>query len=396
MKRTGDSFSPEDFLRTTRGELALWVTASVIVLTGIGSGVWAYQRFVPTEPAGEPAGAMTVEFAEFVTSPAEEEFEIAEGVPSTGSEASPETNAEPDPEAEPVEEPEPVEEAKPLEDPEPVVEEPPPVAEEPQPDEPPPEAEEPAPVVEEPPPEQAAEAEPVARMAAVEPEPMPEPEPAPVETAEPVIEVPEVEVPEPAVVIERQAEVVPEAEPVEEPPIVEPVKPEPESEPVDPNLPMPVTMPQRIADIRAETPATKFTPPPQRKTAPPPSAASVAAAPKPAAEKAEQVAAPQQAISSEPSASQIQSWQNSVLRHLSRRQRNPNEGRRGQGGVVLLRFSIDAGGRVQAVSIAQSSGVPALDQAATELAWASSPVPTPPAGQEKFPIVIPLEYRGNR
>ncbi|MDV3249942.1 TonB family protein [Devosia sp. BK] len=384
MKLTGDSFSPEDFLRTTRGELALWATASLIVLSGIGSGVWAYQRFVPAEPAGEPAGAMTVEFAEFVTSPAEEELEIAEGAPTTASEAAPETEAEPDPEAEPVDEPESIEEVKPLDEPEPVVEEAPPFAEEVQP------------VLEEPPPAEVSEPEPVARMAAVEPESIPEPEPAPVETAEPVIEVPEAEVPEPAVVIERQAEVVPEVDPVEEPPVVEPVEPEPEPEPLDPNMPMPVAMPQRIADIRAETPATKFTPPPQRKTAPPPSAASVAAAPKPAAEKAEQVAAPQQAVSAEPSASQIQSWQNSVLRHLARRKRNPNEGRRGQGGVVMLRFNIDASGQVQSVSIAQSSGFPALDKAATDLAWASSPLPPPPAGQEKFPIVIPLEYDGNR
>ncbi|WP_052951578.1 energy transducer TonB family protein [Devosia soli] len=370
MTRIGDSFSPEDFLRTTRGELALWVTASVIVLSGIGSGVWAYQRFVPqAEPAGEPAGAITVEFAEFVTSPAEEELDIAEGAPSAASEAMPETEAEPDAEAEPEEDP---------------------VAEERPAEEPPTEVEQTPPVTEEPPPVAEPQPKPVARPAAIET--TPEPEPAPVEATEPVIEVPEVDVPEPAVVIERQAEVPTEAEPAEEP-VVEAVEPEPE--PVDPNLPMPVSMPQRIADIRAETPPTTFTPPP-RKTAPPPSAANVAAAPKPAAEKAEQVAAPQQAVSAEPSASQIQSWQQSVLRHLARRQRNPNEGRRGQGGVVLLQFRIDASGRVQSVSIAQSSGFPVLDQAATDLAWASSPVPAPPAGQEKFPIVIPLEYRGNR
>lgn len=370
MKTAGDSFSLEDFLRTSRGEIALWVVAGAIVLSGVGSGVWAYQRFMPhDEPAGEPAGAMTVEFAEFVTSPAEEDLEVAEGAPSAPSEATPPTEAEPDPEAEPVEEVEPPVEAEPVEEAEPVAEEPPPVEEEPVP-------------------EEVVEPQPSTRVASVEPEPVQEPEPVPAEAAEPVIEVPEVDVPEPAVVIERQAEVKPEDE--------KPVEPEPEPEPVDPNLPVPVSMPQRIADIRAETPATKFTPPPQRKPAPPPSAASIAAAPKPAAQKAEQVAAPQQAASAAPSASQIASWKNSVLRHLARRQKNPNEGRRGSGGVVLLSFNIDAGGRVLSVSVAQSSGNATLDQAAIDLAWASSPVPKPPEGQEKFPIVVPLEYRGNR
>jgi protein TonB len=226
---------------------------------------------------------------------------------------------------------------------------------------------------------------------------MPEPEPAPVKTAEPVIEVPEVEVPEPAVVIERQAEVVPEAEPVEEPPVVEPVEPEaePEPEPVDPNLPVPVTMPQRIADIRAETPATKFTPPPQRKTAPPPSAASVAAAPKPAAEKAEQVAAPQQTVSAAPSASQVQSWQRKVSSHVNRRLRHPQAGRsRAATGTAWVWFNIDRSGGVVSVRLSESSGSDILDQAALDLIWSSSPLPAPPPGlpEDSLTIKFPVEY----
>lgn len=395
MTKAGDSFVAEDFFRLHRGDLALWTTASLIVVAGLIGGYWAYKTYVPVEvPSGPPAGAMTVEFAEFAVSPVTEELDVPEGEASAASEEVAPSEAEPDPEAEPIEEPEPVVEAE--AEPEEIVE-PEPVVE--------PEVAEPEEVTE------TAEAEPLpAPEPVVEPTPEPEPlEEAVPEPVEPILDVPEVEVPEPPVVIERRvaaAEPVepPESEPVVEPPVVEPpvVEPEPEPvpeepvvEPVDPTLPMPVAMPQRVADIRAETPPTKFEPP-VRRTAPPPQAATQTSAPKPAAQQAEQAAAPQQAVTAPPSASQIQSWQVSVARHLARRQRNPNEGRRGAGGVVLLSFNIDAGGRVLSVSIAQSSGVPVLDQAATDLAWKSSPVPAPPSGQERLPIVIPIEYRGNR
>lgn len=350
MSRTGDSFVAEDFLRVRKGDVALWAAAGAIVASALVGGVWAYQTLVPVqESAGEPAGAIVVEFAEFAVSPATEEFDLPEADPSAPSEAAPPSDAEPDPEAEPLKETEPVVEEV---EPEKIVE-----------------REAPAEPV------QAAEAEP-------QREPAPEPEPVVPEPEEPVIEVPDVDVPEPAVIIQRQAE---------------PITPEPEepvAEPVDPNLPVPVTMSARIAETRAETPPTKFTPPPRR--APPPQqAASLAAAPKPQEQQTQQAAAPQQAASSGPSASQISRWETSVHRHLLRGLKYPTDARRrGEKGRVWVQFSIDAAGNVLSASVTQSSGFALLDQAATDLARASSPVPRPPEGMPKalLSIVLPIDY----
>lgn len=365
MRGPADSFVAEDFLRATKGDVALWVAASLIVSTGLFGGYWAYQAFVPVDvAAGPPAGAIVVEFAEFAVSPATEELDVPEGDPSMAAEATPPSEAEPEEEAEPIDEPEPVE------------------------TEPEPEPEETAE-----PPQQVAEAKPVPEPV-TEPEPVAEPDPAPVAEPEaepeppvlpgpeePVIDVPEVEVPEPAVVIERAAEPAPS---------------EPVVEPVDPNLPVPVTMSARIAETRANTPQTKFTPPPRR--APPPQqAASLAAAPKPQEQQAQQAAAPQQSISSEPSASQVNRWESGVLRHLGQRRKYPSDARqRGEEGRVVVQFSIDVGGNVLSVSIARSSGFASLDQAALELVRASSPVPRPPEGlpKSRLNIAMPIDYGG--
>jgi protein TonB len=402
MTKPGDSFVAEDFLRATKGDVALWTTASLLVIAGLVGGYWAYQTFMPVEEvAGPPAAAMVVEFAEFAVSPVTEELDVPEGEASAASDATPPSEAEPDPEAEPIEEPEPVE-PPPEVEPEEVTEPEEVVAPE--------EVVETAEAEVEPPPEPEVEPAPL-------PEPAPEPEPAVVpEPVEPIIEVPEVEVPEPAVVIQRQMATVerpepePEPEPVVEPeeivepplpepePVTEPVPEEPVVEPVDPNLPVPVTMSPRIAETRANTPETKFTPPPRR--APPPQqAASQAAAPKPAAQQAEQAAAPQQTASAPPSDSQVSSWQSSVQRHIGRRLRYPADARRrGEEGRVMVQFSIDRGGNVRSVRITGSSGYASLDQAAIDLVYASSPVPRPPEGLPEWGlnIGIPLDYDQHR
>ncbi len=385
MTRAGDSFVAEDFLRAKKGDVALWTTASLLVIGGLVGGYWAYQTFVPAEDiAGPPAGAMVIEFAEFAVSPVTEELDAPEGELSAASEATPPSKAEPDPEAEPIEEPEPVVEPPPEVEPEEVVE--------------PEEAVEPEEVVEtaaatvEPPPE--AEPEPQ-----VQPEPLPEPEPEPAlvpEPVEPIIDVPEVEVPEPAVVIQRQMATVerPEPEPEPEPiPEPEPVPEEPVVEPIDPNLPVPVSMSPRIAETRANTPKTTFTPPPRR--APPPQqAATQASAPRPQEQQAQQAAAPQQSTTAEPSRSQIDSWQASVQRHIGRRLKYPADAtRRREEGRVVVQFKIDRAGNVQSVSVIGSSGFASLDEAALKLVYASSPVPPPPAGMSGLgPINMPIDY----
>ena len=360
MTRPGDSFVAEDFLRASRGDVALWTTASLFVIAGLVGGYWAYQTFAPAEEvAGPLAGAMIIEFAEFAVSPVTEELDVPEGELSAASEATPPSETEPEPDAEPIEEPEPVVEPPPEVEPEEVVE----TAE--------------------------AEVEPLP-----EPEPVAEPEPEPTvapDLVEPIIDVPEVDVPEPAVVIQPRAAAVFPPEPE---PIPEPVAEEPVVEPVNPNLPVPVSMPPRIAETRANTPPTKFTPPPRR--APPPQQAAMqASAPKPQAQQAPQAAAPQQATSSEPSNSQVNRWESSVLRHLGQRRKYPADARqRGEEGRVVVQFTIDAGGNVQSVSVARSSGFASLDQAARDLVQASSPVPRPPEGMPKarLTIAMPIDY----
>lgn len=383
MSQDGDSFVAEDFFRLKRGDVVLWSTASLMVICGIVAGIWAYQTYLPkSEPAGPPSGAMVVEFAEFATSPVTEELEVPEADPSVASVATPPSEVERDPEAEPIEEPEPV------------VEEPPPGE-----------------IVE---PEEVVEPEPIPEPT---PEPPPEPEAIP-EPVEPIIEVPEVEVPEPAVVLPRRMAAVfpPIPEPMPEPPEVvepppeeavepeevEPVlqpEPQPEPEPVeppDPNLPLPVTMSQRVAEVRAETPPTKFTPPQPRRTPPPKQqASSQTSAPKPAAQQAQQAAAPQQAPTAPPSSSQVNRWESSVFRHLGQRRKFPPDARaRGEKGEVVVQFTIDASGRVLSVSIARSSGFASLDQAARDLVLGASPVPAPPAGIERSRLTVgmPIDY----
>lgn len=360
MTKPGDSFVAEDFLRATKGDVVLWTTASLLVIAGLVGGYWAYQTYAPVEQAaGPPPGAMVVEFAEFAVSPVTEELEVPEGALSAASEATPPSEAEPDPEAEPIEEPEPVVEPPPEVEPEELVE-----------------------------PEEVVEA----AEAKIEPLPEPEIEPAVVpEPVEPIIDVPEVEVQEPAVVIQRQTATVERPEPVVEPP--EPVPEEPVVEPVDPNLPVPVTMSRRVAETRENTPATKFTPP--RRTPPPQQAATQASAPRPQEQQAQQAAAPQQTASAEPSASQVNRWESSVLRHLGQRRKYPADARaRGEEGRVIVQFTIDAAGNVQSVSVAGSSGFAALDQAARDLVYASSPVPRPPEGlpRARLTIGMPIDY----
>lgn len=362
MTQAGDSFVAEDFLRSRKADFALWTSASLIVVAGLAGGYWAYNTFVPVEESqGPPAGAMVVEFAEFAQSPVIEELDLAEGDLSAASDATPPSETE----AEPIEEPEAVAEPEEVIEPE----------------------EELEPVEEEPPPEEVVQQQPEPEPVS-EPEVLPEAEPETAsvpEPVEPVIEVPEIEVPEPAVVLpQRMAAVFP--------PLPEPVA---EPEPIDPTLPMPVAMPQRIAEVRAETPPTVFTPPVRRTPPPPQQQASQAAAPKPAAQQAQQAAAPQQTASAEPSQSEVRTWQNSLRRHLAQRQRNPNDRRRGDGGEVTVQFGIDSGGRVLSVNIVQSSGIDILDQAARDLILRSSPVPAPPAGW-KGVVTFPITYDASR
>ena len=222
---------------------------------------------------------------------------------------------------------------------------------------------EPEPVIEEPPPEPEIippEPEPEPEPPVIEPEPLPEPPVAePVEPPPPVVE-PE---PEPEPLPEPEPEPLPEPEPVPEP------IPEPELAPAV-NLPMPAMMSADLRERREDTPATN----PQRpRRDPPPERPQQQAAPQPQ----QPAPAAQPAAASGPSPEQ---WQQQVLQYLERRKVYPPEAERaGQTGVAAITFTINASGQVLSVSLARSSGIPILDQAALDTARRASPVPRPPA-----------------
>jgi len=234
---------------------------------------------------------------------------------------------------------------------------------------------EPAPEIVPPPPEPAPEAEP----------PPPEPEPVP---PIPVPEIPPPAMEEPQVQPEI-AEPLPEPESEPEPelppePVPEP-EPLPEAEATAVALPMPATMSAELRQQRLDAPATN----PQRPRQPPPE--------RPRSQPPASSPPPQATPPSQPAASggpTPQQWQQQVLRHLDRHKTYPRAAQRaGEEGVAQIRFTIDASGRVLSVSLAASSGIAALDQAAIETARRASPVPRPPASAGQGTISLTAAIR---
>lgn len=68
---------------------------------------------------------------------------------------------------------------------------------------------------------------------------------------------------------------------------------------------------------------------------------------------------------------------------------------RGEGGRVVIRFSLSAGGQVLSAAIARSSGNPSLDQAALAAVRSAGPFPPPPAGTSasNLRFSIPYQFR---
>lgn len=85
-------------------------------------------------------------------------------------------------------------------------------------------------------------------------------------------------------------------------------------------------------------------------------------------------------------------WQSRLMAHLERRKRYPpNARRRGERGIVYIRFSIDERGNVGSVALARSSGYPALDNEVLSLVRRASPVPAPPPGANRT-ITAPVRF----
>ncbi|EIM78210.1 tonB protein [Nitratireductor aquibiodomus RA22] len=85
-------------------------------------------------------------------------------------------------------------------------------------------------------------------------------------------------------------------------------------------------------------------------------------------------------------------WQSRLMAHLERRKRYPSSARaRREQGTVYVRFRIDGNGNVSAISLARSSGYPALDTAVLSLVRRASPVPAPPPGVNRT-LTVPVRF----
>lgn len=207
-----------------------------------------------------------------------------------------------------------------------------------------------------------------------QPEPLPEPEPqpdTPPEVAEPVIDPPPIE-PEPL------PEPVEEIDPIEEMVMAQ----------LD-NVEVPVPLMRPKPEVRKE-PVQKVA----KKEKPKPQAPASVAARK---AKAEVQPSTRNAATTTSNASGRSSvspakWQSRLASHLERRKRYPAEARRNrEEGTVYVRFKIDDGGNVLAVSVTRSSGSAALDEAVVDMVRRASPVPAPPAGVNKT-ITTPVRF----
>ncbi|MFL9827490.1 energy transducer TonB [Rhodoplanes sp. SY1] len=81
-----------------------------------------------------------------------------------------------------------------------------------------------------------------------------------------------------------------------------------------------------------------------------------------------------------------------VLAHLARFKQYPGAARaQARGGVARVRFTLDGGGRVTGVSLAQGSGHADLDQESVAVVRRASPFPAPPGGRPQS-FTLPVRF----
>lgn len=203
----------------------------------------------------------------------------------------------------------------------------------------------------------------------IQPDEVVEPEPEPEELSEPEPEPEPEEIPEPEQVETEQAEVaMPATRPLPRPERV--IRPDPPRE--------------TPRETRREQPQ-----PQPRREQPQPQQNRAAAQ---QAQQSDRNAAPQASAGRGGSNLSPARWQSQLMAHLERRKRYPAAARQGrQQGIVHVNFTLDERGNVTAVGLAQSSGFPALDQAALETVRRASPVPAPPPGVNRN-ITAPMRF----
>lgn len=197
-----------------------------------------------------------------------------------------------------------------------------------------------------------------------------------------------VELPPPAMLIE-----LPPAPPAPAaPPPPEPVRaPEPPPQPKLIEAPKPKLALPPPPKPRPQPPKPRPEPRPLPTPANPAPAESSTPAPsaRPAAQPSPQAGNPA------PSKAKA-SWQSRLLAHLNRHKRYPEDARRrGQEGVVKLRFVVDGRGNVLSFELAGKSGSASLDRATLQMIRRAQPLPAPPAEllqNGRLEVVAPFVY----
>ena len=103
------------------------------------------------------------------------------------------------------------------------------------------------------------------------------------------------------------------------------------------------------------------------------------------------------AVTSVVSTSQLKSlYEARLLAHLTSHKRYPPAARmRGLQGVATIALNLHASGDLIQVTLAQSSGVPSLDDAALSMVHAAAPLPAPPPdayGDGPYEFAIPVDF----
>ena len=175
-------------------------------------------------------------------------------------------------------------------------------------------------------------------------------------------------------------ELPPQAAPAPAPAVLQPVQQQADYVP-------PQTLPPRVEAPRVNAPLPRefvATPPP-----PPPRAALAIA---PAGSGTGTAATP----GDDPKAKREEADYYSLLSaHLNRKKRYPSEAKKArQQGVVTVRFTVHADGRISGSSIRTSSGHDLLDQATLDLMERVAPLPRFPRSmtRDRVTISLPIDY----
>lgn len=172
-----------------------------------------------------------------------------------------------------------------------------------------------------------------------------------------------------------------------------PMPPEVEPEPpplrkAEVALPKPPPKPK----IRPKQPVKQIKPVPPVET--PMVAPQVAAEAMPAVAPAA-ASVPQTAPPAPVSGNALPTWQGSLLAHLERHKRYPNQAQyRHQQGVATVRFVMDRQGNVLSARLERSSGIASLDEEAAALPSRAQPLPAPPpeVGGDTITLVVPVQF----